>query len=92
LKTRLINGKELTTKDGVQIEKDANNNRYTLVIPKVNPTVHGGLLTIKASNNIGSVTHELTLNILGISISSFSLLFSIQRKLILFCFCDKRFT
>lgn len=56
----------MTTKDGVQIEKDVNNNKYTLVIPKANPTVHAGLITIKAANNIGTVTHDLTLNILGI--------------------------
>lgn len=61
----MINGKELTTKDGVQIEKDANTNKYALVIPKANPTVHAGVITIKASNNIGTITHELTLNILG---------------------------
>lgn len=66
-KPRLINGKELTTKDGVQIEKDVNNNRYTLVIPKANPTVHAGLITIKAGNAIGTVSHELALHILGIS-------------------------
>lgn len=61
----LINGRELTTKDGVQIEKDVNNNRYALLIPKANPAVHAGQVTIKASNNIGTSTHELTLSILG---------------------------
>lgn len=61
-----MNGKELTTKDGVQIEKDVNNNKYSLLIPKANPTVHAGLITIKATNNIGTVTHELKLDILGI--------------------------
>lgn len=66
MKYRLINGKELTTKDGVQIEKDVNNNKYTLAIPKANPTVHAGQITIKAANSIATVTHELTLNILGI--------------------------
>ena len=65
--SRLINGKELTTKDGVQFEKDVNNNKYTLAIPKANPTVHAGLITIKAANNIATVTHELTLSILGIN-------------------------
>jgi hypothetical protein len=62
---RLINGKELTTKDGVQIEKDVNNNRYSLTIPKANPSVHAGVITIKATNAIGSAQHELSLNILG---------------------------
>jgi hypothetical protein len=62
---RLINGKELTNKDGVQIEKDINNNKYALLIPKANPSVHSGVVTIKATNAIGSVQHELSLNILG---------------------------
>ena len=61
---RLINGKELTAKDGVQIEKDVNNNKYVLTIPKANPAVHAGVVTIKASNSIGTVQHELSLNIL----------------------------
>jgi hypothetical protein len=61
----LINGKELTTKDGVQIEKDVANNKYTLTIPKANPAVHAGVITIKASNPIGTITHDLNLNILG---------------------------
>ena len=65
---RIINGKELTNKDGVQIEKDVNNNKYTLNIPKANPAIHSGTLIIKASNIIGSIQHELALNILGMSI------------------------
>ena len=60
-----INGKELTTKDGVQIEKDVNNNRYCLNIPKANPGVHMGVIIVKATNAIGSVEHEIKLNILG---------------------------
>lgn len=60
---RLINGKELTAKDGVQIEKDVNNNKYVLTIPKANPAVHAGVVTIKATNSIGTVQHELNLNI-----------------------------
>lgn len=55
----------MTTKDGVQLEKDVNNNKYTLVIPKANPTVHAGLITVKAANNIGAVTHDIKLDILG---------------------------
>lgn len=62
---RLINGKELTNKDGVQIEKDVNNNKYSLTIPKANPAVHSGTITIKATNPISSISHELSLNILG---------------------------
>ncbi len=63
---RLVNGKELTNKDGVQIEKDANNNRYSLTIPKANPSVHAGVITIKATNTIATAQHELNLNILGL--------------------------
>jgi len=61
----LFNAKELTPKDGIQIEKDANNNRYALVIPKVISSVHSGTITIKATNPIGSAQHELNLNVLG---------------------------
>jgi len=32
--------KETTVKDAVQIEKDVNNNRYVLTIPKANPSIH----------------------------------------------------
>ena len=62
---RLLNGKELTNKDGVQIEKDVNNNKYTLTIPKVNPAVHSGVIVIKASNIINTIQHEINLNVLG---------------------------
>lgn len=55
----------MTNKDGVQIEKDVNNNKYSLIIPKANPSVHAGVLIIKATNTIGTATHELSLNILG---------------------------
>lgn len=78
--SRLINGKELTTKDGVQIEKDVNSNKYTLVIPKANPTVHAGLITIKAANNIAVVTHEITLNILGNFVVFDSIFFQIKQN------------
>ena len=67
-----MNGKELTMKDGVQIEKDVNNNRYSLVIPKANPSVHAGTLTIKATNSIGSAQHELNISILGMNEEIFS--------------------
>lgn len=66
---RSINGKELTTKDGVQIEKDANNNKYSLNIPKLNPSLHAGIVTIKAVNVVGTVTHDININILGININ-----------------------
>ncbi len=61
----MINGKEVSNKDGVQIEKDVNNNRYCLIIPKVNPSIHAGTVTIKASNSIGSAQHDILLNVYG---------------------------
>ena len=60
-----INGKELTVKDGVQIEKDVPNNKYSLTIPKANPLAHSGVVSIKATNAIGTSQHDITLNILG---------------------------
>lgn len=62
---RIINGKEFTQKDGIQIEKDITNNRYSLVIPKLNPSLHAGTITIKALNIVGVVTHDVSINILG---------------------------
>ena len=62
----LLNGKELTNKDGVQFEKDVANNKYSLTIPKVNTNVHAGTITIVAKNPIGSVQHELTLSVNGV--------------------------
>ncbi len=81
---RLVNGKELTNKDGVQIEKDVNNNKYSLTIPKANPTLHAGTLTIKASNLIGSVQHDLNLTILGLSLASYNNYFDIESTKIAF--------
>ena len=49
----------------MQIEKDVNNNKYSLTIPKANPSVHAGAVVIRATNPIGTITHELTLNIRG---------------------------
>lgn len=71
----MLNGKELTNKDGVQIEKDVNNNKYSLIIPKVNPAVHSGIITIKASNTINTIQHEINLNILGILENNHKLIF-----------------
>jgi hypothetical protein len=53
----------LTTKDGVQIEKDAANNKYALVIPKLSTSFSGSLI-IKATNPIGTIQHELNINVL----------------------------
>jgi hypothetical protein len=55
----------LTAKDGVQIEKDINNNKYSLTIPKINSNIHAGTVTIVAKNSIGSAQHNLTLNVNG---------------------------
>ena len=55
----------MTNKDGVQIEKDVNNNKYTLLIPKVNPMIHAGTITIKASNIVNAIQHDINLNVLG---------------------------
>ena len=55
----------------MQIEKDVNNNKYALIIPKANPSVHSGVITIKATNPIGSIQHELNINILGKNIILF---------------------
>jgi hypothetical protein len=60
----------------VQIEKDVNNNKYSLTIPKANPSVHAGAVVIKATNPIATITHELTLNIRG----NYSLLLILKYK------------
>lgn len=54
----------MTAKDGVQIAKDADNNTYTLTLPKLAAT-HNGTVTVKATNVVGSVTHEFNIMILG---------------------------
>ncbi len=61
----ICNGKELTAKDGVQINKDVASNTYTLIIPKLNPSVHAGTITARAANVISSVEHSLKLEIQG---------------------------
>lgn len=60
----ILNGKELTNKDGVQIDKDLKEGRYSLTIPKVNSGSHSGTLTVKATNNIGSTTHDIKIVVL----------------------------
>lgn len=67
---RLLNGKELTAKDGVQFEKDLATQRYALVIPKLNPAVHAGKISIKATNSVGSFHHELDVIIFGNNFTS----------------------
>jgi hypothetical protein len=55
-----------------------------LTIPKANPTLHAGTLTIKASNLIGSVQHDLNLTILGLSLASYNNYFDIESTKIAF--------
>jgi hypothetical protein len=31
----VLNGKEITSKDGIRVEKDVNKDKYSIVIPKV---------------------------------------------------------
>ena len=61
----LINGKEVSTKDGVQIEKDSDNNRYSLSIPKVISASHSGQITVKASNSLGLIQQDTILKVFG---------------------------
>ena len=61
----ISNGKEFTAKDGVQIAKDVDTDTYTLTIPKLNPTSHAGSIIVKATNVVGSVQHEIDINIQG---------------------------
>ena len=56
----------MTNKDGVQIEKDVNNNKYSLTIAKVNPIAHNGTITIKANNIVKTTQHDMNLIVLGI--------------------------
>lgn len=56
----LLNGKELTTKDGVKIEKDTSKDKYTLIFPKVLAT-HVGSITVKATNEYGTIEKSCVL-------------------------------
>lgn len=59
----LFNGKELTARDGVRIEKDLNKDTYSLVIPKVALT-HVGTITAKATNEFGASERSCQLDVL----------------------------
>lgn len=59
----LLNGKEFTARDGVRIEKDANKDKYTLVIPKVTQT-HIGTITAKATNEFGTSEKNCQIDVL----------------------------
>jgi len=58
-----LNGKELTARDGVRIEKDLNKDSYSLIIPKVALT-HIGTVTAKATNEFGSSEKSCQLDVL----------------------------
>lgn len=77
----LLNGKELSNKDGVVIEKDVNTNKYSLSIPKVNPNIHSGKISIIAKNTIGTIQHEILLSVNGkfkISLNKFHYYLTIE--------------
>ena len=59
----LSNGKELTARDGVRMEKDLNKDKYTLVFPKISPA-NIGLITVKASNEHGTLEKSCELDVL----------------------------
>ncbi len=61
----MLNGKELTVKDGVKFEKDVSSNTHVLIIPKLNPAVHAGKISIKATNSVGTIQHDLDVNVYG---------------------------
>lgn len=59
----LFNGKEFTNRDGVRMEKDVAKDKYTLVIPKVTQA-NIGTITVKATNEFGSVEKNCQLDCL----------------------------
>lgn len=59
----LFNGKEFTNRDGVRMEKDVAKDKYTLVLPKVSPA-NIGTITVKATNEFGSVEKNCQLDCL----------------------------
>ena len=61
----ICNGKELTARDGIQLNKDIATNTYTLIIPKLNPNSHNGTFTIKATNVVGTVHYDFDIIIQG---------------------------
>lgn len=59
--TWLFNEKELTSRDGARVEKDVAKDKYSMVIPK---TTVPGTVTVKASNEFGSVEKTVKLDVL----------------------------
>lgn len=59
----LFNGKEFTTRDGVRVEKDVTKDKYSLIIPKITQG-HVGTITVKATNEYGSLEKNCSLDVL----------------------------
>ena len=59
----LFNGKELTARDGVRMEKDLPKDKYSLIFPKVS-AANIGIITVKATNEFGSVEKNCELDVL----------------------------
>ena len=57
----LMNDKEITAKDGIRVEKDANKDKYSIIIPKVTTVAN---FTVKASNEFGSIEKTCQLDVL----------------------------
>jgi hypothetical protein len=57
----LMNDKEITAKDGIRVEKDANKDKYSIIIPKVTSVAS---FTIKASNEFGTIEKTVQLDVL----------------------------
>ena len=60
----ILNGKELTTKDNVKFETNAQTQTNALVIPKVSVS-HLGSFTIKAVNQVGEAECTFKMDVLG---------------------------
>ena len=60
----ILNGKEFTNKDGIQIVKDVATNTYSLTIPNISSS-HAGTITCKATNIVSSVQHDFHIEVLG---------------------------
>ncbi|CAF4347877.1 unnamed protein product, partial [Adineta steineri] len=61
--TWLRDGKALTTKEGVEMQAQADKGIYTLRIPQADTTKHMGTITCRAENAIGNIEHPVQLNI-----------------------------
>ena len=59
-----LNDKELTAKDNVKLEADAQTSANNLIIPKILST-HNGTMRIVATNSVGVAEHSFTLVING---------------------------